>query len=373
MNIKIFHTADVHLGAKFNFLGSKAELQRKQLEETFAGIVEEAITKEVQIFLVAGDLFDSPYPSTICVNFVKTQIDKLLKAGIYTAIIAGNHDYLASNSVYNSGILSEISRQYLKIFSKPDLDAWEIPELQTVIIGAGLDHPKNSVNITGLNEIVSKYKDMLTIGLFHGSIDIARYNKYNLLSPEQLKKVKMDYMALGDWHGQLEISKIPPIYYSGSPEIIASEQKNAGKYLVIECGPNKKISITSQTSGKRVIKNLTIDIEKFKTQEELELEIKKIADKDCILNVLLQGFTTLDSHFQFAELAELLEGEFFTIKFKDETKIRLDEKTLAQYPKELLIGKYIATVIKNGKEMEIPEEIINKVLQIGVNLLQEKD
>ena len=59
MPLKILHTADVHLGAKFLGLGRKGEYQRTQLLQAFDDTVNLAIRERVNMMLIAGDLFDS--------------------------------------------------------------------------------------------------------------------------------------------------------------------------------------------------------------------------------------------------------------------------------------------------------------------------
>jgi DNA repair exonuclease SbcCD nuclease subunit len=382
--LKIFHTADLHLGSKFNFLGEKAGIQRKQLEESFAGIVEKAIagkaisskaiTAKADIFLIAGDTFDSPFPGVNTISFVKEQIEKLLDAGIYTAVIAGNHDYVATNSVLNSGSLMNISNPHFKIFSKPEISAWEIAELNTVIIGASLTHPKNSIDFSNIKEISDAFKKQVKIGLFHGSIDLIKYNTHNLINLSQLKSAGLDYTALGDWHNQLEVSKMPPIYYPGAHEMINTGQTGDGKFLVIEIdGENKsKIKITSETSGKRFFKKISLDLGLHKTEESIIKKIKEFADKNCVLEVEFEGFKEPGTPLNIIQLQEMQEGDFFVLKLIDKSKIKLNKDALSAYPKDLLPGKFIATVIQNGTKDGLPEEIINKALQIGLNLLQDE-
>ena len=371
MSLKLFHTADIHLGSKFNYLGEKASEQRKQLEKSFEGIVENAIKEDSKVFLIAGDLFDSPFPAIETVNFAKLQINKLIEAGIFTGIIAGNHDFLALNSVYNSGILSKISDTHFHIFDKSTPEIWELPELNAVMAGASLDHPKNSIDLSNINKLVEPFKDQIMIGLFHGSIDIVRFNKYNLLNLEKLKAVIFDYVALGDWHSPLEISKNPAINYCGSPEMLALDQTNSGKFLVIDIDKKNKVSVVIQTSGKRFSKQISIDIELIKTPDVLLNKIKELANKDCVLEVLVTGFIKLGSNINFESLQESLANDFFALRIKDQTKVLLDEKTLAQYPQEMLIGKFISTLAKKGKEEDLEPEIVNKAMQVGVSLLGE--
>jgi DNA repair exonuclease SbcCD nuclease subunit len=51
--LKVLHTADVHLGAKFSGLGHKGASQREQLLVTFRNVVDTAINEKADIVLIA--------------------------------------------------------------------------------------------------------------------------------------------------------------------------------------------------------------------------------------------------------------------------------------------------------------------------------
>src|SRR5215218_7377884 len=57
--LRILHTADVHLGARHADLGEQASAQRERQFGAFKASVDLAISKKVDVFLIAGDLFDS--------------------------------------------------------------------------------------------------------------------------------------------------------------------------------------------------------------------------------------------------------------------------------------------------------------------------
>ena len=57
--LRILHTADVHLGARHTDLGERATAQRERQFAAFARTIELALAEKVDLFLVAGDLFDS--------------------------------------------------------------------------------------------------------------------------------------------------------------------------------------------------------------------------------------------------------------------------------------------------------------------------
>lgn len=86
--MKILHTSDWHLGKKLDGY-DRTEEQKKFLSDLL-NIVE---NNEVDILIVAGDIYDSPNPPTyaerIYYDFIK-KIGELKKCAVIT--IAGNHD-----------------------------------------------------------------------------------------------------------------------------------------------------------------------------------------------------------------------------------------------------------------------------------------
>ena len=86
--MKILHTADWHLGKRLeNF--SRLEEQKLVMNE----LVEIADAEEVDLVLVAGDLFDNFNPATEAVELFYRTLKQLSKNGKRPVIaIAGNHD-----------------------------------------------------------------------------------------------------------------------------------------------------------------------------------------------------------------------------------------------------------------------------------------
>ena len=60
-SIRILHTADVHIGAPFEFLGGRGKDQRTAVREAFKRITGMASGEGFQVLLIAGDLFEAAY------------------------------------------------------------------------------------------------------------------------------------------------------------------------------------------------------------------------------------------------------------------------------------------------------------------------
>ena len=98
--LKILHTADIHLGAKFSGLGNKGASQREQLRTTFKNVIATAIDERVGIVLIAGDLFDANQQPQRNIDLVIEQFNLLNQNNIPVCLIPGTHDSLDSSSIY---------------------------------------------------------------------------------------------------------------------------------------------------------------------------------------------------------------------------------------------------------------------------------
>ena len=78
--LRILHTADVHLGARHTDLGERATAQRERQFAAFARTIELALAEKVDLFLVAGDLFDSNVQPRRSVDRVVAQLKRLVEA-----------------------------------------------------------------------------------------------------------------------------------------------------------------------------------------------------------------------------------------------------------------------------------------------------
>lgn len=99
--MKILHTADWHLGKKLGDF-SRLDEQKEVLNE----LCQLADAQEVDVVLIAGDLFDIPLPSNEANQLFLKTLQRLSKNGSRPVVaIAGNHDsaqYIANFSVWGS-------------------------------------------------------------------------------------------------------------------------------------------------------------------------------------------------------------------------------------------------------------------------------
>ncbi|WP_343317868.1 exonuclease SbcCD subunit D [Arthrobacter sp. TMP15] len=85
--MKLLHTSDWHLGRSFHGIGTLAA-QRRFADQ----LLETVITENVDVVLVAGDVYDRALPSVDVVNLFDEILARLNAAGVQVVVTSGNHD-----------------------------------------------------------------------------------------------------------------------------------------------------------------------------------------------------------------------------------------------------------------------------------------
>ncbi len=88
------HMSDIHLG------GWKFPKLQDLNFKSFQKAIEICIEEKVDFVLMAGDIFDSPYPSIEILKETFAEFRKIHDSGIKCYIIAGSHDYSVSGKTF---------------------------------------------------------------------------------------------------------------------------------------------------------------------------------------------------------------------------------------------------------------------------------
>src|SRR5579871_1948507 len=96
MRATFIHTADNHLG--YEQYGMKERFN--DFARAFLAVVDSAIARKADCFLIAGDLFNKRAIDALTLMQAKTALERLKDAGIPAIAIEGNHD----RSYYRDGV-----------------------------------------------------------------------------------------------------------------------------------------------------------------------------------------------------------------------------------------------------------------------------
>lgn len=187
--IKLLHSADWHLDAPMVGLDpEQAELLRRQLRQIPEKIARVCVAAGCHILLLSGDLFDGT-PTKESVQAVKQALESV-KIPVFIA--PGNHDFICADSPY----VTEKWPANVHIFTKPELSALELTELDCTVFGAGY----TAMDCPGLLKgFHADSQTRYSIGVLHGEAGVAA-SSYCPISRHQLQESGLDYLALGHIH-----------------------------------------------------------------------------------------------------------------------------------------------------------------------------
>ena len=129
--LNILHAADFHLDSPFSGLTAAQAAQRRQeLRQLPARLAQLVQTEQADLVLLPGDLFDGErvYPETVA-----ALAQALGEMAVPVFIAPGNHDFYGPQSPY-----ARVNWPgNVHIFTTPDLESVELPDLNCVPRAAG--------------------------------------------------------------------------------------------------------------------------------------------------------------------------------------------------------------------------------------------
>jgi DNA repair exonuclease SbcCD nuclease subunit len=368
--LKILHTADIHLGAKFSGLGNKGASQREQLRTTFKNVIATAIDERVNIVLIAGDLFDANQQPQRNIDLVIEQFNLLGSNNIPVCLIPGTHDSLDSSSIYRK-IDFEGKCSNLKIFDEENISSKEYPGLDLTVYGK--PNLSNRSYISPLKGLKCSTSSKFHIAMAHGSFYIPEKiaEDDHVFKIEEVKASGMDYLALGHWHRVYSCSEKPPAWYSGPPEWIP-DQRERGAVLLVSLLDSGEVKVEPKKLGLRDYDEVEIDMSEIQELATLKARISDGANQNLIRRVTLKGLRDAELIANPEELETELGENFFHLGVMDKSHPKSGEVT--EDEERLIRNRFIKLItgqIENSEGEE--KDIAENALQYGIALLDGKE
>ena len=368
--LKILHTADIHLGAKFTGLGDKGATQREQLRTTFKNLIATAIDERVNIVLIAGDLFDVNQQPQRNIDLVVEQFNLLGSNNIPVCFIPGTHDSLDSSSIYRK-VDFEGKCSNLKIFADEDMSCKEYPSLDLTIYGK--PNLSNRSYVSPLKELKRSTSSKFHIAMAHGSLYIPEKiaEDDHVFRLEDVKTSGMDYLALGHWHRVYKCSEKPPAWYSGPPEWIP-DQRERGAVLLVSLSDSGEVEVVPKVLGLRAYDEVEIDMSGIQDLAKLKARIYEGADKNLVRRVTLKGLRDTGIIVNPEELENELGEKFFHLGVID--KSHPQSREVIEDEERLIRSRFIKLMRMQIENLEGEEkDIAENALQYGIALLDGKE
>lgn len=230
VSFRFLHTADWQAGKPFgNVPGDAGAALRRQRIDTIATVARLATEQRVDAVLVAGDAFDSNEVEDRTINQVLAALTPFEGTWVF---VPGNHDAALPHSVW-----SRLRRLHapanIVVADKPE--PIELQQGRAVILPAPLRRRRESSDLTAWFGGTVTRSGAIRVGLAHGSVANrlpGGSEAANMIAEDRARSADLDYLALGDWHGTLQIAD--RTWYSGTPETDRHRDNQSGNVLLVE-------------------------------------------------------------------------------------------------------------------------------------------
>jgi len=211
--MRFIHTADIHLDSPLKGLevheDAPVEEIRGATRRAFDRLIELALEEEVDLVLIAGDLYDGDWKDYNTGLFFAGRMGRLAQAGIRVFIVSGNHD--AASQITRAMPLPD----NVTLFSPARPQSVQLDDLGVIIHGQSYSSRAVTENLAALYP--PRDANYFNIGLLHTSLNGREgHENYAPCSIDELISKGYDYWALGHVHKREVVADDPWIIFPGN-------------------------------------------------------------------------------------------------------------------------------------------------------------
>ena len=370
MEIKIFHTADLHLGMRFAGYPDVQDELINARYETLENMVEVANQESCTLFVMAGDLFDR---TTLNVKDISRAARTLNEfEGELVIILPGNHDYYTHDSkLWNE--FSKHAGDRILILKNPDIYDLNKYHLKIKIYAAPCSAKHSNENmIKWVNSRESTENDSIKIGLAHGSLEGVSpdFNKtYYPMTRKELESSGLDLWLLGHTHlpWPENPDKNSRILIPGTPEPDGFDCKHEGSAFIIDMESSSNMKVQKVSTGKYRFFIDQVVLNDDKAIASMKQKYTGDEYSNMVLRLILKGRLRKEELDKLEEAIDLINDNVLLLQtVKDElyesiTSDLINSKfTENSFPHQLL-----SSLLKEK------EEISSKSLQKAYDIIRE--
>lgn len=300
---RFLHSSDLHLGRPF---GGFPEAIRNRLREARHGAIARLAAAARQggsgMVLLAGDTFDAETPAPDTLRQALRAMAE--EADLTWVLLPGNHDSLAATELWRR-IAADGPANLMAL---PDATpralapaVWLLPAPCTQRRpGTDLTEAMSAPTAAGA----------IRIGLGHGAVTdfTGEEGAPGVIPPDRAARSGLDYLGLGDWHGQMQVA--PGTWYAGTPEPdgFKHDRPAAALLVALDGGPAQ---VTPVETGQFRWRSLRLDL---LPGDDAALRLREALPqtraRDHLVRLSVSGRLPLSDHAALRALADRAAPDF---------------------------------------------------------------
>ena len=341
--MKFIHCSDIHLDSKMERNLSPAQARERNAEvcATFSRLVSFAVEQGVKAVIIAGDLFDTQRTTDRTVGFVLDTIRTAHQVDFL--YLRGNHDV--------SGFEGQELPENLMLFG-PE---WTYRRYENVMV-AGMD-PMGEAWET-YYDALSLPEETANIVTLHGQI--STQPGAELIALPKLKRKYIDYLALGHIHSYQagRLDDRGSWCYCGCLEGRGFDECGEKGFVLVNV-ENGQVTQKFVPFAHRKLEEVPVDITDMTTVSQIlaaAVSATREVPESSLVKLTLTGTFTLETQKDLDFLKKMMEGKFWFLKVKDESRLKIEKET---YEHDIsLKGEFIRLVMASDKTDEEKEQMI---------------
>jgi predicted phosphodiesterase len=285
---RFLHTADWQIGRQYGqFEIEDGAVLADARIETVGRIAQLAAERKVDAVLVAGDVFDTQAVSD---RTIRRLFGALAPYAGPWVMIAGNHDAALADSVWTRAV--QLGCIPANVHRPEGL--LELPDLRVAVLAAPLTQRHTYDDVTEPFDDLASTPGFLRIGIAHGSVTGRlpdTIDSTNPIAANRARRARLDYLALGDWHGCLQIDA--RTWYAGTPEQDRFRGNEPGFVLDVAIdAPGAEPVVTRVPIGRYVWSSWSVTLAVPSDVDELAQRLAQLAAHE-VLQIEVGGHVNL--------------------------------------------------------------------------------
>ena len=370
---RFLHTADWQMGRTYSRFdtedGAALVEARYEAIERLAALATE---HQCDAVLVAGDVFDA---QTVSDRTIRRVFNATRGFDGPWVMLPGNHDAALAESVWTRA--KRLGAVPANVHLALESGVTPLPEQGIAVLAAPLTQRHTYGDLTQPFDDMETPPELLRIGLAHGSVqgvlpeDI---DSTNPIAPDRTDTAKLDYLALGDWHGVKEINE--RTWYSGTPEPERFRNNDAGYVLIVDIeAPGVTPSVTRHETARYQWYQWRESLSVSSDLDELLNRISQLPEAS-VLDLKLDGTLTLAGDQKLTDALSIAEARYRSVTC-DRTGLQLEptDDDIAALHTDGYLGEVVQELRESQQAADKTDdaEVARDALAILASLLKLKD
>ena len=301
----LLHTADWQIGRTYGrFDPDDAAALAEARIATVERLAQRAAARGADAVLVAGDVFDA---QAVSPRTIRRLFNALAPYPGPWVMIPGNHDAALAEGVWAEAQRLGVLPPQVHLLLQPGVV--ELPALRLAVLGAPLTQRHTHDDTTAWFDHADTPAGWRRVGLAHGAVQgllAEDLDATNPIAADRAARARLDYLALGDWHGCKRIDDRS--WYAGTPEPERFKDNDPGHVLWVTLGaPGEPPRVEAERIARHRWRQAAWRLDVASDVDAVVAQLQE-ATADEVLSLTLSGSVDLAAHQRLQQALQAAEA-----------------------------------------------------------------